>query len=63
MRTLRFAAWMSFVAVATSRFVTSGTCVVCGPFETVRLTVEPFAADEPAPGLWLDDGVRRLGRV
>ena len=32
--------------------VTSGTGVVFGPLDTVRVTVEPLPTDWPAAGLW-----------
>ena len=33
--------------------VTSGSGVVCGPFETERLTVEPLVAVDEPLGTWL----------
>jgi len=39
------------LAEPRSWLVTSGTVDVVGPFDTVRLTTEPFTADDPArPG-------------
>ena len=45
-------AWSSrCLAVSTSFPVTVGTWTVSGPFDTVRVTVEPLATLAPAPGL------------
>ena len=41
------------VAVSWSRSVTSGTAVVEGPLETLRVTVDPLGAALFADGLWL----------
>ena len=54
--TLNPAAVSVAFASASVRPVTSGSGVVCGPFETESVTVEPFVAvDDPARNLADDD--------
>ena len=58
--TLNPAAFRVAVASACVWPVTSGSGVVCGPFETDRLTVEPLVAVDDPLGTWLTYDPRRL---